>query len=280
MIAVTGTTGKLGALVALRLAERGVEQLLVGRDPFRQPTLPHAQHRGPAAYGEHAAMRHALHGADTLFLVSGGLSGHRLEEHACAIDAAVELGLGRVVYVSLQGAATDATYLNARDHAQTERYLAGSPIRSTVLRAGFYSSMLPGLSDEDGVLRGPADGGRFSAVTHEDIADVAAAVLLDDGDAHDGQVLEVTGPEALTMDEAAAQLTEATGVRYGFEELDAEEKRVRLLAAGHDEVQADGWVSWFAAIGNDEASTVTDVVPRIAGHLATRVADAFHRAVT
>ena len=48
----------------------------------------------------------------------------------------------------------------------------------------------------------PAQG-RTSFVSRDDLADVAVAVLLDDTGRFDGQALEVTGPEALTMAEAA-----------------------------------------------------------------------------
>ena len=42
MLAVTGSTGRLGAKVAARLAKLGVEQRLIVRDPGRAPKLPGA----------------------------------------------------------------------------------------------------------------------------------------------------------------------------------------------------------------------------------------------
>ena len=41
-------------------------------------------------------------------------------------------------------------------------------------------------------------------MSRDDLADVGAAVLLDDSGRLDGRALDVTGPEALTMDDAAA----------------------------------------------------------------------------
>ncbi|MCA2223118.1 NAD(P)H-binding protein [Nonomuraea aurantiaca] len=132
-VAVTGVTGALGSRIAARLADRGVPQLLVGRRPDRLPELPSAQRRGPAAYADASDMREALEGASTLILVSGHRTGRRLEEHATAVEAAIAVGVNRVLYVSLIGASPIATYVNARDQWLTEQFLAGTGIRHTVL---------------------------------------------------------------------------------------------------------------------------------------------------
>ncbi|XES01319.1 hypothetical protein HEP87_63210 [Streptomyces sp. S1D4-11] len=93
-MAVTGVTGALGSRIAARLADHGVPQLLVGRDPDRMLELPGAQRRGPAAYADASDMRKALEGASTLILVSGHRTGRRLEEHATAVGAARSVWTG------------------------------------------------------------------------------------------------------------------------------------------------------------------------------------------
>ncbi|MFF3916402.1 NAD(P)H-binding protein [Streptomyces sp. NPDC001852] len=120
-VAVTGVTGALGSRIAARLAGHGVPQLLGGRSPDRVPELPGARRRGPAAYADAADMRRALDGASTLILVSGHRTGRRLEEHATAVEAAIAVGVGRVLYVSL----VSATQCSGR--ASTRRRLRPSP---------------------------------------------------------------------------------------------------------------------------------------------------------
>jgi NAD(P)H dehydrogenase (quinone) len=274
MIAVTGASGALGRRIAAALADEGTPQRLLGRDPARLPVLDAASHHA-AAYDDGPAMRAALTGATTMVLVSAGLSGRRLAEHVTAIDAAVAAGVQHVVYVSLMGAAPAATYLNARDHWQTERYLAAAPVTATVLRPSFYAAMLPGLAS-DGVLRGPAGDGRVAAVAHDDIADVAAAVLLDGPGSHDGEVLEVTGPESLTLTEIAQRLSDALGHPFRYQPETVEEafaSRVGLTGRPPDGPRIDGWVSWYLAIAAGDVATVTDVVPRLTGHPARTIAD-------
>ncbi|MEW1776438.1 NAD(P)H-binding protein [Streptomyces sp. NPDC086777] len=275
-VAVTGVTGALGSRIAARLAGHGVPQLLVGRSPDRMPDLPGARRRGPAAYADAAGMRKALAGASTLVMVSGHRNGRRLEEHATAVEAAIAVGVSRVLYVSLVSAAPAATYLNARDQWLTEQFLAGAGIRHTVLRAGFYASTPAALADAEFVVRGPATTGRAAFVTHEDIADVITAVALEDGprSEYDGATLEITGPEALTLGEAVTRIAAATGRPYRYEPETLEEAFARRWRLGMSGEQIETWISWYQAIERGEVSVVTDVVPRLTGSPATPISNA------
>ena len=272
-VAVTGATGALGSRVARRLAEHGVPQLLVARDPARLPELPGAGHRGPAAYADRSAVRAAVEGASTLVLVSGRPTGRRLEEHATVVESAAEAGVERVLYVSLLGAAPDATYRNARDHWLTEQYLASTDLRHTVVRAGIYASTPASLADDGLVVRGPGGTGRVGFVAHEDIAAVITALIVDDTAEHDGAVLEVTGPEALTLEEEIGQIAIASGRPYRYVPETLEEAFTRRYRMGLSGEQIEAWISWYLAIAHGGLATVTDVVPRLTGAPATRVAD-------
>jgi NAD(P)H dehydrogenase (quinone) len=272
-VAVTGATGALGSRVARRLAEHGVPQLLVAREPHRLPDLPGARHCGPAAYADRSAIRTAVEGATTLVLVSGRPTGRRLEEHATVVEAAAEAGVERVLYVSLLGAAPDATYRNARDHWLTEQYLADCGVRHTVVRAGIYASTPASLADDDLVVRGPGGTGRAAFVAHEDIAAVITALILDDTAEHDGAVLEVTGPEALTLEEAIGQVAEASERPYRYVPETLDEAFARRHRMGLSGEQIESWISWYLAIANGGLATASDAVPRLTGAPATRVAD-------
>lgn len=165
-------------------------------------------------------MRAALAGVRTFLFVSASESRDRADQQRAVVRAAVEAGVRRIVYVSFVGAGPECTFTFGRDHWWTEQEIRASGLDFTFLRDNFYQDMLPLLAGEDGVIRGPAGDGRIGAVARDDVADVAAAVLTATG--HDGHTYDVTGPRAITLTEAAAMISDATGstITYHPETLD------------------------------------------------------------
>lgn len=262
MIGVTGSTGQLGSRIARLLAEAAVPQRLIVRDPGRAPSLPGAD-VAQAAYGEHAALLNALDGIDTLMLLSATESADRVALHKVTVDAAVAAGVRRIVYTSFAGAAPGATFTFARDHWHTEEHIRNSCVEFTFLRDNLYLDVVPAFAGEDEVIRGPAGDGRVAAVARDDVAAVAARVLVDPG--HAGSTYDLTGPSAFTLAEAAAVLSEAWDrpVRYEAETLDEAYRSREAYGAPAWEVA--GWVTSYAAIASGELSTVTTAVEDITG---------------
>ncbi len=262
MIGVTGSTGQLGSRIARRLADSGVPQRLIVRDPGRAPSLPGAE-VAQAAYGEHAALLNALDGVDTLMLLSATESADRVALHKATVDAAVAAGVERIVYTSFAGAAPGATFTFARDHWHTEQHIRSLGVDFTFLRDNLYLDFVPGFAGEDGVIRGPAGDGRTAAVARDDVAAVAARVLVDSG--HSEATYDLTGPTAFTLAEAAAILTGAWGrkIRYEPETLDEAYRSRESYSAPAWEVA--GWVTSYAAIASGELSHVSTAVEDITG---------------
>jgi NAD(P)H dehydrogenase (quinone) len=269
-IAVTGATGGLGGRVARRLAGRGVAQRLVVRDPARAPELAGAE-VVTGSYDDGEGLRRAFDGARTLFMVSASEAPDRRRLHATVVDAAVAAGVERVVYTSFFGAAPDCTFTFGRDHWYAEEHLRASGLRWTFLRDNLYLDFLPLMAGADGVIRGPASDGRAAMVARDDIAEVAVAVLL--GDGHDGRSYDMTGPEALTLAEAAEQLSRAAGrpVRYQPETL--EEAYASRASYGAPDWEVDGWVTTYVAIANGDLEPVSGDVAALAGHPPMRLAE-------
>ena len=277
-MAVTGATGALGRRVVERLAGRGdVALRLVVRDAARAPRVPGAGVAAvPGGYADGPGLTAALAGVHTLYLVSAAEAEDRLQQHRTAVAAAAAAGVQRVVYTSFLGAAPDAVFTLARQHAATEEALAATGVRTTVLRHAMYADFVPFfavLDDGRSVIAAPADDGRASFVSRDDLADVAAAVLLDDSPALDGAVLDVTGPAALTLDAAAAVLAEVTGRPAAYRRQTVEEAWATRRPSGHPDWEVEGWVTSYRAIAAGELSRVTDVVPTLTGHPARTVAE-------
>lgn len=265
-IVVTGATGRLGGRVAQRLAELGVAQRLLVRDPGRAPRLTGAE-VVQATYADGGAVRAALAGAHTVLMVSAAETPDRVAQHRTFVDAAAAAGVEHLVYTSFYGAAPDATFTLARDHWATEEHIRASGLRSTFLRDSLYADFLPLMVGEDGVLRGPAGDGAVAAVGQDDIADAAVAVLRDPAP-HAGATYDLTGPEALTLDEVATRLSAALGrsIRYHAETVP--EAYASRAAYGAPDWQLDAWVSTYLAIADGSLAGVSTAIADLTGHPA------------
>lgn len=260
-LALTGSTGRLGGRVARRLAEAGMPQRLLVRDLARAPRLEQAD-AVVATFADGAAVRQALAGIEVVLMISAAEAPGRVAEHIAFVDAAAAAGVKQLVYTSFVGASPTATFTLARDHHATEQHIRKSGMSFTFLRDNLYADFLAGMVGEDGVIRGPAGAGRVAAVAQDDVADAAFAVLQS-AEAHAGVTYDLTGPEALTLDEVAAILTEKTGraVRYMPETLDeAYQSRASYQAPPW---QLEAWVSTYTAIAAGELAAVSPAVEQL-----------------
>ena len=287
-IGITGSTGQLGGLILERLRAEpipGSSLRLIVRDAARAPQLLDASGRPAevrvAEYGDAAAARAALDGIDTLFMASGSESPTRRAEHRTFIAAAAASGVSHLIYTSFVGAAADAVFTLGRDHADAEAAIreaaAVSGLTFTVLRDNFYSDFVPMFAGEDGVIRGPAGTGRFAAVARADVADAVVAVLRDravDAAAHADATYSLTGPEALTMAEAAARAGRAIGRDLGYEEETLDEAYASRRKWSTEQWQLDAWVSTYTAIRDGEVAEVTEDVAKLTGHPARTIEQA------
>lgn len=258
-IALTGTSGGVGAAVLEKL---GGMPILIGRDESK--LAPGHEHR-IAAYGD-ASMTAALHGVETLFFVSGRESATRLQEHLAVVEAATTAGVRRIVYLSFLGAAANSTFTLGRHHYFTEQAIRGTGLSFTFLRDSLYQDYLPFMTGADGVIRGPAGDGRLSAVTRDDVAEVAAEVLRAAGDgAHDGATYDVTGPQALTLTEIAEQLTVASGRPIRFHNETEDEAYASRAKFNAPAFEVEGWVTSYQSIAAGEMARVSGDVERVIG---------------
>ena len=270
-MAVTGATGHVGGAVARALAERGVGQRLLVRSPERAPKLDGAVVRG-CSYGDRAAAEEALAGVDTLFMVSASESADRRDQHLTFVDAAAAAGVRQIVYTSFVNAAPDAIFTLVRDHYATEQRIVGSGMAYTFLRDNFYLDFMEPFAGEQGSSPGPAGDGRVGMVARADVARAATAVLLDP-EPHAGITYTLTGPEALTLTEAAERLTAARGRPFRFHNETLEEAYASRASYSAPDWQVEAWVTTYTAIAAGQLDVVTDHVERLTGRRPTSLAE-------
>ncbi|MFE0422226.1 NmrA-like protein [Streptomyces sp. NPDC058953] len=108
----------------------------------------------------------------------------------------------------------------------------------TILRPTWFSQNFTELDFfvaplRDGELRLPTGEGREAFVDLDDLAEVAAAALTEDG--HEGRTYVLSGPRSLSFGDAVAELAAASGRSLRFVPVTEDEFRTEATAAGGGE---------------------------------------------
>lgn len=220
-VLVLGGTGKTGSRVAERLSARGVSVRTAARS-------------GADArfdWDNQATWEQTLRGATGLYLVSPVLRIDFAGLVSRFLDQAERAGIRHVTYLSAYG----------MEHAPAEVALraveldlaARGSLTSTVIRPAWFmedfsETFLQPVNDE---ILVPAGDGAEAFVSVEDIAAVAALTLIEP-ETHAGRAYAPTGPQALTMAEAAAMISAAAGRTITYRDTDREQWIAAMVSIG------------------------------------------------
>jgi uncharacterized protein YbjT (DUF2867 family) len=239
MIIVTGATGALNGATVDHLLKRvpASEVAVAVRDLAKAESF---SQRGVevrhADYADPASLPAAFDRADQLLLVSSSdPTADTVGLHRAAIDAAIAVGVGRILYTSHQAAAPDNPFSPGRDHFATEQLLAASRIPWTSLRNGFYAHSLRRLAGpwrETGVMAVAGDG-PVSWTAREDAAEAAAVILASDG-AYEGPTT-ITAPAAPTFADLAEVASELSGQTIRCQVMEEQDWLAAQAATGQPE---------------------------------------------
>ena len=274
MICVTGASGTLGSEVIRQLDARDV--------PFRaacfsQRSVEIARARRIEAvaidYNHPETLRDAFRGCDTLFLL-GPNALNQTELELNAVNAASAAGVQHIVKQSVMGAGEEA-YSLANIHRPVEMAIERSGMAWTFLRSNSFMQnaatfMAPTIRTESAFYSACGQA-RISHVDVRDVAAVAVAALT--GAGHEEAIYTLTGPEALTYDEVADELSKVLGRVIRHVNLPASALRAGMLAEGMPDVLADRLLDLERYFREDRASPITDDVKRVTGRVPGRFAD-------
>ncbi|MDH6580266.1 NAD(P)H-binding protein [Kitasatospora sp. MAP5-34] len=226
MIVVTGATGNVGRPLTQALAEAGEQVTAVSR---RAVAMPDGVRHVAADLAELTSLTTALDGAKALFLLlSGDL--HAPEARPTdIIGLAAAGGVRRVVLLSSQGVATRPLGPSRVAMRTVEDALRESGLDWAVLRPGGFASNALAWAESvrtQGMVAAPFGDVGVPVVDPADIAEVAAACLLDDR--HTGGVYELTGPEVITPRQQAEAIAAALGSPVRFHELTRGEAKATM----------------------------------------------------
>ncbi len=283
---VTGVGGYIGAAVAENLLRDGVPPGNIRVTSRNEATLAKWRARGVDArnadFNDRSALMEAFRGADHLFLVSTMEVGPRRQrQHANAVEAARESGVGHIVYTSfLNAEKPEVTSLELVDHKFTEGLILESGISWNFMRNNQYADAMAenqaAIAISSGKSIGNTGAGRVGFVSRDDVAAVAARLLQGKGEPD--TAYEVTGPEALDFATVGRMIQELSGARFEIIDMTDEQMYEMWDSLGVPREAtgdfsrspvpwcSDGMVSFGRLIREGRLDRVTDVVERFTGH--------------
>lgn len=236
-ILVLAATGTVGSEVVKALQAKGADFAVGARNEEKA-----REKFGPGVrvvsfdFEDPATYPAAFAGVERLFLTGEGFNPVADQLIAPAIDYAGQHSVKHIVYSSVMGAEQD----EAGNHRKSERAIERTGATYTFLRPNFFNQNFTNY-DRDSVLQGqiylPSGDGKTSYVDVRDIGAVAAEALTTDG--HFNRAYTLTGPEALSFYDIAAQLGEALGRPVEYLDPSAEEYATTLRNAGMPEASID-----------------------------------------
>ncbi|HLV08194.1 MAG TPA: SDR family oxidoreductase [Croceibacterium sp.] len=273
--AVTGATGQVGRLVLDELLTHTEASNIVAlaRDPsaLSAYAAKGVQVR-QADYDDPDSLEAAFQGVDRVLLISGNAVGQRERQHGNVIDAAKAAGVSYLAYTSILKGDQSPLAL-APEHVATEKLLANSGLNYDVLRNGWYSEnytmgLAPSL--ESGKIFGAVGQGKLSTATRADFAAGAAAALLR---GKGGDVYELAGDEAWTMQDFAAEVSRQSGRQVEYVDQSEADYARTLEGAGLPPPVASMLASTSALSGQGALYDDSKSLSRLSGKPTTPIGE-------
>jgi uncharacterized protein YbjT (DUF2867 family) len=267
---VLGATGKTGSRVAAKLEARNV--------PVRRA----ARSGTEFVFDWDDATTHgaALEGVERIYLVGPLLRTDFAAQVGDFLDRAQAAGTRHVTYLSMHDIEAAPAETAQR---RVELDLASrADLTHTILRPAWFMQNFSEsfLGPVNGTIVVPTGNGAEAFVDVEDIAAVATETLLEPAAHHSAQYA-ITGPEALTVAQAAAILGEATGETIRHQNIDRAAWASGLTANGVPADYADVVRALTETIAAGRGAQPTDVVARVTGSAPRSFADfARHLAIS
>ncbi|HEX6706800.1 MAG TPA: NmrA family NAD(P)-binding protein [Albitalea sp.] len=235
-ILITGATGTIGSLVIQGLAEAGADVKALVRQAGKR-TFPAGVTEVVGDLTDVPSMRAALSSVRTLFLLNA-VTPDEVTQALIALNLAREVGIERIVYLSVIHADKYANVPHFTGKHTVERMIESLDVPATILRPAYFMQnerSVQQVIQGHGVYPMPIGSAGVAMVDTRDIADVAVAELLRRDQAAEPLprvTLDLVGPEPLTGVSAAQAWSAALGrdVAYGGDDVAAFEAQMASFA--------------------------------------------------
>lgn len=265
VLGVTGAAGYVGRAVIANLKARGAKRVVaVTRDPAKLADMEGIEVRA-GDFSRPDTLAAAFKGVDRLLIISTDTVGVRIEHQTGAIDAAERAGVGHILYTSITAPYPHPTHAVSNDHFWTEVRLFQTKGGWTSLRDNIYADFIVWEAQktlEAGKTFHAAGDGKRAIVFRDDIAAAAAGALLT---AEGREIVNVSGPDALSHADIAALLTRIGGKPVEAIDVGHDAQLDGMLKAGLPPALAEAFAGFDVAEKTGALAVIGDGVQRFAG---------------
>jgi uncharacterized protein YbjT (DUF2867 family) len=245
MILVTGSPGNIGTPLAQQLLEQGRKIRLMVRNPKKEDqVVADLRSRGAEVaqgdFSDPASLPPCFTGVESAFLLVP-VAQETAEWKGDFIRAANQNGVARIVNLSVSGASSNSPVALFRWHWEAEQTLEASGLAWTHLQPTDLArynirSNLPTVQAQ-GAFYSTIGEGKVAMVDEEDVAEVAAKILTEDG--HEGKKYVLTGPRALSYPDVADALAKKLGKSVKYIDIDPAQAKQAMIGVGMPDWVAD-----------------------------------------
>ena len=269
MILVTGATGNVAYRLLENLDDAAAPVTAMVRTEAGAVDLPPGVEHVVGSLDDPPEPE-TLQQFDQVFLVSAEVEG-QAEIEITFVDALVAAGhrprIVKLAYDGFQDPDCAVRFMQNHRLVATRLDRIGLPV--VYLAPTLFMEELLGSTDairDEGLLPVPAGAARVALVAARDVADVASAVLTGEAEVDDGEVLVLTGPEALSFADVADRISTVFARVVEYDPVTAEVARSALRDGGLSSWQVDGRLELYEWMRNDAMDGVTEDIRKATGH--------------
>mgnify|MGYP001045991850 CR=1 FL=1 len=254
-ILVTASTGNIGLPLSKALQRRGIHFTAATRDADRakkefgfDTDTVHLDFKDPSGFGP------ALEGKELLFLCGPSATPGAQELLKPLVEEAIAGDVKHVVFV--------ASYPGLME------LIEKSDMNFTFLKANFFMQNFEMYQAEDIRERDqiflPTGAGKAPFIHTRDIGE-AAAVVMENPGAYEGETIYLTGPESMDHFRAADIFSDVLGRKISYQDPDDDEYRKEMEARGYSEEYIEAMIAVFGKIKKGQVASYSDGFENITG---------------
>jgi (4-alkanoyl-5-oxo-2,5-dihydrofuran-3-yl)methyl phosphate reductase len=271
LILVTGATGTVGREVVAQLLDEGEKVRAMTRNPAQAKFDPRVE-VVKGDFNDPSTLVRAIRGAEKIFSLTFGPQTGAHERDLARL--AKRAGVLYIVKLSAMGGDGEVKNTIRKWHEEGEKAILDSGIAWTIVRpGGFMSNALHwrGTIRSQAKVYSNYGQGKLPSIHPRDIAAVAVHALTRIG--HEAKTYQLTGPEALSMDEHVKILSDAIGKPIEYVAISDGAARKRMEQAGMPDFLIDALLPFADFIRSGRAAEVLPTVEEVTGRPALKFSD-------